>query len=243
MHFSKFLVRSQVRGMTIPPRISVLNGYIFTLNGFYYRFGFESERRMCNWINRKGLPRTTSVLDIGCGNGSMLLALHKLGFSSLTGIDYSQAAVSLATKVARDKSANTINYYLADISSPKDHHGDCPQIFGRTFDLCIDKGTYDAVCLSPDDSREKRLNYAKNILRILSYNGIFVITSCNWTKGELIAQFTGMWSLRARKMNRRTKLESFTVYFEKFCNTVDRHAVRIDMWISTKHIFVLIFRS
>ncbi|XP_055338157.1 EEF1A lysine methyltransferase 2-like [Paramacrobiotus metropolitanus] len=153
-------------------------------------FGFESERRIVNWITRKGYPKTTSVIDIGCGNGSLLLALHKNGFTNLTGIDYSQAAVSLATTVARDKNANTIQYSVADITVPEDCREEHPQLFARSFDLCIDKGTYDAICLNPLNSREKRALYAKNLHKILNENGVLVITSCNWTKDEMVSQFT-----------------------------------------------------
>ncbi|KAL4342971.1 hypothetical protein AHAS_Ahas11G0031700 [Arachis hypogaea] len=41
-----------------------------------------------------------SVLDIGTGNGLLLQELAKQGFSDLTGMDYSEGAISLAQSVA-----------------------------------------------------------------------------------------------------------------------------------------------
>jgi len=155
-------------------------------------FGFESERRITNWITRKGLAKNTAIVDIGCGNGSMLLNLHKLGFTNLFGIDFCQPAVDLASKVAEDKGATSVHYIVADITATEETHKECPDLFHRTFDICIDKGTYDAICLSPENSKEKRLSYVQNLRKILVRNGFFIITSCNWTKDELVAQFKGL---------------------------------------------------
>lgn len=153
-------------------------------------FGFESERRILNWISKSGISKQNSVLDIGSGNGSMLLTLDKNGFTSLTGIDFCQSAVSLAIKVAVDKGSRCIKYHFADITVSEAGQKDLPQIFCRNFDVCIDKGTYDAICLSPEESKEKRLAYMRNVSKLLSSDGIYVITSCNWTKAEIVAQFS-----------------------------------------------------
>lgn len=61
---------------------------------------------------------------------------------------------------------------------------------GETFDLCHDKGTYDAISLCPDDAQKKRLAYIKAVHHITKENGLFVITSCNWTQNELIQHFS-----------------------------------------------------
>lgn len=46
------------------------------------------------------LDRATPCIDLGCGNGSLLHALRKLGFTRLAGIDASAEQVALAKRVA-----------------------------------------------------------------------------------------------------------------------------------------------
>ncbi len=57
------------------------------------------------------------------------------------------------------------------------------------YDVCLDKGTFDAISLRPDisqtDAREK---YFTNVVKLLkSEDSIFILTSCNWTTSELKA--------------------------------------------------------
>ena len=58
------------------------------------------------------------------------------------------------------------------------------------FDICIDKGTYDAVSLNPENSYEKRQLYIKKLCSWMPDNGLFIIVSCNWTTDELKSQFS-----------------------------------------------------
>ena len=60
----------------------------------------------------------------------------------------------------------------------------------KTFNVCTDKGTYDAVSLNPNDSHHKRMEYIKNLKRHLSNSGLFIIVSCNWTCSELKYHFS-----------------------------------------------------
>lgn len=50
-------------------------------------------------------------------------------------------------------------------------------------------GTYDAISLNPDDAKEKRNTYLKNLLEIMNEESLFIITSCNWTQLELVESF------------------------------------------------------
>ena len=59
----------------------------------------------------------------------------------------------------------------------------------KTFDLCLDKGTYDAISLCPQDSRKKRNKYIEKIKLFLKPSGFFIIVSCNWTTKELKEHF------------------------------------------------------
>ena len=60
----------------------------------------------------------------------------------------------------------------------------------RKFQIAIDKGTYDAVGLCPDNPKEKRYLYKDFLCSILQENATFIICSCNWTTQELIEFFT-----------------------------------------------------
>lgn len=57
------------------------------------------------------------------------------------------------------------------------------------FHVCVDKGTFDAISLSPDGAAEKRKQYVSALSRVLSAEGFFLITSCNWTPEELRGEF------------------------------------------------------
>ena len=59
-----------------------------------------------------------------------------------------------------------------------------------SFDLVVDKGTLDAVGLSPD-GQAARARYAATLERVLPVGGLVVITSCNSTVDELIAELSG----------------------------------------------------
>lgn len=57
------------------------------------------------------------------------------------------------------------------------------------FDVCIDKGTYDAISLNPDNSLIQRHKYKQSVGRLVKPRGLFIITSCNWTESELVEYF------------------------------------------------------
>lgn len=60
---------------------------------------------------------------------------------------------------------------------------------GKKFDVCLDKGTYDAISLNPEDAKGCRVKYIDNVFSLLAAGGLFIICSCNWTKTELLEQF------------------------------------------------------
>ena len=59
----------------------------------------------------------------------------------------------------------------------------------RQYDVVLDKGTYDAICMDPDDTHNQRLKYQQAVGRLVHSGGLFIITSCNWTQAELLQQF------------------------------------------------------
>ncbi|WVQ93586.1 hypothetical protein IAU59_000661 [Kwoniella sp. CBS 9459] len=66
---------------------------------------------------------------------------------------------------------------------------------GEKWDLVLDKGTYDALCLSNEGIEEEagRLPsqfYPEKIARLVEDGGFFLITSCNFTEEEIKTRYT-----------------------------------------------------
>lgn len=144
-------------------------------------FGEDILERVVSWICKCELiAKDSSIVDIGCGNGLLLVELANWGFKNLKGIDYSKKAIILAEKVAEKFDVqNVIAYAVCDILQPN---------IENTFDVIVDKGTYDAISLS-ENGLENRKKYINNVYNLLKSNGLLVLTSCNWTKGELDKQY------------------------------------------------------
>ncbi|XP_039243148.1 EEF1A lysine methyltransferase 2 isoform X1 [Pipra filicauda] len=105
----------------------------------------------------------------------------KSGYVNLTGIDYSPSAIQLSEKVREKEGMSNIKLKVEDFLAPS------AELSG--FDICIDKGTFDAISLNPDDAAGKRRQYVRSLCRVLKPQGFFLITSCNWTKEELLDEF------------------------------------------------------
>ncbi|KAM4704106.1 EEF1A lysine methyltransferase 2 [Rhinophrynus dorsalis] len=145
-------------------------------------FGEGSMTRVVRWLNTHKVPLTSSVLDIGTGNGMLMVELAKNGYSNLTGIDYCGDAIELARSIC-EKEGISQNVHLQAADFLTAFHP------AERFDICLDKGTFDAVSLDPTGSVEKRGQYVQSLGRALKPHGIFIITSCNWTREELLSQF------------------------------------------------------
>jgi len=52
--------------------------------------------------------------------------------------------------------------------------------------VVLDKGTYDAISLMPGDSLGARHRYLDTVKSLVTPGGLFSITSCNWTKEQLM---------------------------------------------------------
>ncbi|KAK2489634.1 hypothetical protein MC885_014230 [Smutsia gigantea] len=145
-------------------------------------FGEESMNRLIRWMQKHKIPLDASVLDIGTGNGVFLVELAKFGFSNITGIDYSSSAIQLSGSIIEKEGLSNIKLKVEDFLNPS------TKLSG--FHICIDKGTFDAISLNPDNAVEKRKQYVKSLSRVLKVKGFFLITSCNWTKEELLNEFS-----------------------------------------------------
>jgi EEF1A lysine methyltransferase 2 len=123
----------------------------------------------------------------------------------MLGVDYSFPSVRLARNIDQqrvqhqyqaslpdgydtDKDMLPVTFQPYDILKPTN----VPGMLSGGFDVLLDKGTFDAISLSSDaDDNGKRVSesYCDRIKPLLRDNGLFVVTSCNWTEDELKAWF------------------------------------------------------
>ncbi|KAF6806850.1 S-adenosylmethionine-dependent methyltransferase [Colletotrichum sojae] len=153
-----------------------------------------------------------SFLDLGCGNGSLLFALRNEGWAGRAlGVDYAPQSVELARRIARQRSeAPKEDEEMADaddeeedVKEPEFDEWDLLNGPWKTvlngaqadgWDVVLDKGTFDAICLSDEkDAQGRRIceGYRGRVLRLVKPGGLLLITSCNWTEEELKAWFEG----------------------------------------------------
>ncbi|XP_044718085.1 methyltransferase domain-containing protein [Hirsutella rhossiliensis] len=128
--------------------------------------------------------QTASLLDLGCGNASLLFALRAAGWTGRArGVDYSPQSIALARQLAE----------WDVVAGPLDALLDGAQ--ARGWDLVLDKGTFDAVSLSDERDAHGRRRpceaYRDRVVRLVRPGGLFVVTSCNWTEPELVEWFAG----------------------------------------------------
>ncbi|KAF9993171.1 hypothetical protein BGZ80_002825 [Entomortierella chlamydospora] len=136
-------------------------------------FGEDSAMKMVDWVEEhyEDIKETCPVLDLGCGNGHLLLDLAELGFKDLTGIDYSPAAIQLARAVATDKELDhVIKYEAVDFLAEKETlewrtqqaaaatTSSTEQAEPKKFMVLLDKGTYDAISLHQKNKRDAAIS-------------------------------------------------------------------------------------
>jgi SAM-dependent methyltransferase len=154
----------------------------------------------------------TTFLDLGCGNGSLLLALREAGWKGqCLGVDYSPQSVALAKQIAAaeeegqsdddEEGGNAVPLEFqewdiiagdyAPVLKPTPADGGAGESQG--WDVVLDKGTFDAISLSSEvDTQGRRLfeSYHERVLPLVKPGtGLFILTSCNWTEEELRSWF------------------------------------------------------
>lgn len=136
----------------------------------------------------------TRFLDLGTGNGHLLFALRdEAWMGDMVGVDYSPQSITLATSIRDAKqpphSYSDIAFHEWDILTQ------APGAWlAAGFDVVLDKGTFDAICLSQDtDAQGRRIceGYREKVEPLVKKGGRFLITSCNWTEAELRGWFGG----------------------------------------------------
>ena len=99
------------------------------------------------------VPLTTSIIELGCGEGYVANHVLELGFSYL-GVDISESAIKKARERAGDK--NNEAFLLADVT-------ELPQIADGSFDVAIDNQCFQMFVT--DYHRTKYLSELKRILK------------------------------------------------------------------------------
>ncbi|KAI7855568.1 S-adenosyl-L-methionine-dependent methyltransferase [Circinella umbellata] len=141
-------------------------------------FGEDSVEKMTEWVTENVTCGSSRIVDLGCGNGHLLLELAGEGYQELVGIDYSEPAIKLAKAVAKQRQLdNVISYETVDLLGSD-------WALQNQFDVVLDKGTFDAISLHPDQEKAKQEGRDGPRER-----GLFLITSCNWTQQELMESF------------------------------------------------------
>jgi SAM-dependent methyltransferase len=140
-----------------------------------------------------------SILDVGCGNGCVLIALVEAGYKPdrLLGIDYCPDAAKLASLIASNHGAERVVFATCDFLTEN------PPLLPNmdrldSWDLVLDKGTFDAISLSRRDHHGKSPadEYPQRIARILKPGGHFLIACASyssqvfWCARALISQFS-----------------------------------------------------
>lgn len=146
-------------------------------------FGEDSEDKIIEYLEDTfGTSTEASMLDLGTGNGHLLFRLREEGFTcSLHGIDYSSDAIDLARAIATARDMD-VKFSAVDFLK------DCT----LQADVILDKGTFDAICLSDEVRDGKKLfeQYPAAVAKMMKRDSILLITSCNWTQEELIKWMT-----------------------------------------------------
>ncbi|XP_076812359.1 EEF1A lysine methyltransferase 2-like isoform X3 [Clavelina lepadiformis] len=140
-------------------------------------FGHNVAKRIVKWVKESNiLSKESTIIDIGCGNGLLLLELAKLGYTNLCGVDYSKGALKLAKNIF--------------------NHEKIPEDVATWLELDITNQTIvesenePAIMKVCNDAVYKRACYIEQVKQFLSKrSGILLITSCNWTTAELLSHF------------------------------------------------------
>lgn len=134
--------------------------------------------------------RLSRFLDLGTGNGHLLFSLReededgKCWNGEMVGVDYSEISVSLARRIAAQREAEGVLLF-----EKWDLLTEPPGAWLKDgFDVLLDKGTFDAISLMPHSGSLARPCevYRGKVVPLIRPGGFLVITSCNWTKSELL---------------------------------------------------------
>ena len=144
-----------------------------------HRDDAEAERDVASLIALIDPPRYEPLLDLGCGPGRHLLALHHQGFADLTGIDLSQDLLDAAAERFRMIAPHSIHLLRRDMREiPFESH------FATILSMFTSFGYFEAVS---EDARMLRA-----VHKALRPHGAFLLDTLNrrWTIEHLVPRET-----------------------------------------------------
>lgn len=134
--------------------------------------------------------QASRFIDLGTGNGHLLFCLRGEdgdgnGWNGeMVGVDYSPTSIQLAKRIASQRQVEAIDFQQWDLLV--DPPG--AWLVGG-FDVVLDKGTFDAISLMAGSSNQTSHpceRYREKVIPLIRPDGLLCITSCNWTKAELL---------------------------------------------------------
>uniref|UniRef100_A0A8C7ID04 EEF1A lysine methyltransferase 2 n=1 Tax=Oncorhynchus kisutch TaxID=8019 RepID=A0A8C7ID04_ONCKI len=132
-------------------------------------------------FREESMDQISVILDIGEGNGILLIEL--VGFELKFEGVYFCSLCRTSRHVLQTEDLSNVEVKV----SPT-----CCVCSGElsSFDLCIDKGAFDTISLNPENTEESKACYVQALRGALKEEGVFVITSCSWTKEQLLQMFS-----------------------------------------------------
>ncbi|KAF2857659.1 S-adenosyl-L-methionine-dependent methyltransferase [Piedraia hortae CBS 480.64] len=126
-------------------------------------------------------------LDLGTGNGHLLFFLREDkdedgGWKGeMIGVDYSEQSIQLAGQIAEQRGKSSVLFERWDLLQDEPR-----QEWMEGFDVVLDKGTFDAISLMASGATHPCERYRERVVPLIKSGGFLCITSCNWTKEELL---------------------------------------------------------
>jgi ubiquinone/menaquinone biosynthesis C-methylase UbiE len=109
------------------------------------------------------VQRSHAVLDIGCGDGTDVLALGAWGVREVCGLDMDEDALARADKRASARGLENVSFHKGSVTRPHDCFPD------GAFDV-----VFDSLCLNNLEP-QARPGYVRQLWRVLKPGGIWVL--------------------------------------------------------------------
>ena len=120
------------------------------------------------------LPKSSTILEIGCGNSELTLGLHHAGYTVI-GTDYA------AKQIEHLKQTHP--------QGPEFQHVDCRQLISKygamTFNAVVDKACLDAMLSGGDEGKATAIETCVQVGQVLKENGYFIVVSHAHPETEL----------------------------------------------------------